>query len=324
MSERTCWVVSDGRPGNENQCLGVAEAVGLPITVKRVHPRAPWRWLPPPLCFGALGSLGPDSDPLAPPWPDLLIAAGRQSVALSDAVRRAAKGATFTVQIFKPGMALNRFDLVVAPQHDQLDGANVIATRGSLNRITPQRLADEAEKIRGRLGHLPRPLVAVLIGGSNDCYRFDEDVARDLASHLAGLCRDSGAGLAVTTSRRTGEANERILRQALAGLPAEVWDGAGDNPYFGYLGLADAIVVTGDSVNMVSEACATGKPVHVVELPGGNEKFNRFHAALRQDGLTRAFTGRLEQWTYPPLDDTAMVAAEIKRRMAAQRGRHQN
>jgi mitochondrial fission protein ELM1 len=324
MTGQTCWVVSDGRPGNENQCLGLAEAIGLPITIKRVHPRAPWRWLPPPLCVGALHSLGPESDRLSPPWPNLLIAAGRQSVALSAAIRRAAGGATFTVQIFKPGLALERFDLVVAPQHDQLSGPNVISTRGSLNRITQERLEAEAEKIRGRLAHLPRPLVAVLIGGSNDCYHFDETVAADLAGRLAALCRNSGASLAITTSRRTGEDNERILRQTLAGLPVEFWDGSGDNPYFGYLGLADAIVVSGDSVNMVSEACATGKPVHVIELPGGNDKFNRFHATLRQDGLTRPFSGQLEQWAYPPLDDTAVVAAEVKRRMAAQRGRHQN
>ena len=94
------------------------------------------------------------------------------------------------------------------------------------------------------------------------------------------------------------------------------WDGAGENPYFGYLALADAIVVTGDSVAMVSEACATGKPVHVYGLPGGSAKFERFHQDMRDAGCTRPFHGVIEKWTYQPPDETARVAAEIRRRMA--------
>ncbi len=119
-------------------------------------------------------------------------------------------------------------------------------------------------------------------------------------------------------SRRTGTDNIRLLRERLAALPAaEVWDLEGENPYFGYLGLADHIVVTADSANMVSEAAATGKPVQVVELKGGNRKFREFHEAMRAAGYCRPFEGRLESWTYDPLDETGRVAAEVKRRLAA-------
>ena len=111
--------------------------------------------------------------------------------------------------------------------------------------------------------------------------------------------------------------NEATLRERLAGHSAEIWNGAGDNPYFGYLGLADAIVVTGDSVSMVSEACATGKPVYVFDLEGGSEKFRRFHDNLRERGFTRPFTGSLEIWDYTPLRDTELVADEIRRRIDA-------
>ena len=120
----------------------------------------------------------------------------------------------------------------------------------------------------------------------------------------------------MTASRRTGDTNAAILRDALSTCPAYVWDGEGDNPYFGFLGLADTIVVTADSVSMVSEACATGKPVYVVELEGGSAKFARFHEGLRAAGITRAFDGNLESWTYAAPDDTAKVAAEIVRRLA--------
>lgn len=317
VAGKICWVLTDGKPGMENQCLGLAEALGLNPDVKRVAPRFPWRVLPPHLWFGALHAPGPDGDVLSPPWPDLLIATGRQTVALSIAIKRLAGNRVFTVQIQNPVISAARFDLVATPRHDRLTGENVIVTEGALHRITPDRLAAEAGKFRDRLAGLPNPRVAVLIGGSNGQYRMTRKSAEALADRVAGLANNQGAGLMVTTSRRTGAENEAILRDRLAGLSADIWDGAGDNPYFGYLGLADAIVVTGDSVSMVSEACATGKPVYVFDLEGGSEKFRRFHENLRARGFTRPFTGSLENWNYTPLRDTESVADEIRRRIDA-------
>ena len=118
-----------------------------------------------------------------------------------------------------------------------------------------------------------------------------------------------------TPSRRTGAENEAVLRKALQGSGAVIWDGTGGNPYFGYLAHADQIVATCDSVSMVSEACATGKPVYVYDLPGGSAKFRRFHEKLRDDGITRPFTGAVIDWSYEPFDETARVGQEIRCRM---------
>jgi hypothetical protein len=145
-----------------------------------------------------------------------------------------------------------------------------------------------------------------------------------VAERLADLTRCFGAGLMVTPSRRTGADNEAILRNRLSGLPAELWDGTGENPYFGYLGLADAVVVTCDSVSMTSEACSTGKPTYVIELEGGSPKFRAFHDGLYQDGITRRFDGTLDLWTPPTLDDTEQVAEELRRRLAVHRARRQS
>ena len=316
MSDLTCWVVTDGKAGMEVQCLGLAEALGCTPQIKRIMTRGPWRWLPPPLWFNALAAQKPRGDVLAPPWPDLMIATGRQTVALTIAVRRASAGQTFTVQIQNPKVDPAKFDLVVVPAHDRLSGANVLVTTGSIHRVTRARLDHEAKKFHDRLAHLPRPLVAVLIGGSNGHYDLTPGVARKLGRDLAILARQ-GHGLAITPSRRTGADNIAALRDGLGDASAAIWDFTGDNPYFGYLGLADAVVATCDSVNMVSEALATGKPVHVVDLPSRRSgKFADFHAGLRAAGLTRPFQGRIENWTYAPPDDTARVATEIKRRIA--------
>lgn len=299
----------------ENQCLGLAEALGANAVIKRIKPRFPWRFLAPQLWFAPFRSLDPAGDQLAPPWPDLLIATGRPTVALSMAIRRASRGRTFTVQIQNPTVDLKQFDLVIAPAHDGLTGDNVISTTGALHRITAPRLAREADRFRTRLQYLPRPLVAVLIGGDNRQYRMNRDCVDRLSEGLVKLAVVHKAGLMVTPSRRTGAANEALIRKKLSGLPAEIWDGKGDNPYFAYLGLADIIVVTGDSVSMVSEACATGKPVYVFHLAGGSKKFRCFHAGLQARGVTRPFTGELSEWQYEPLDDMERIAEDIHRRM---------
>lgn len=316
-STLTAWLLTDGKPGMENQCLGLAEALGVPAQVKRIALRQPWASLPPQLALLPMASLAAGSDRLAPPWPDLLIASGRATVALSIAIRRRSGGRTFTVQIQNPAVAAHRFDLIAAPVHDGLRAPNVISTHGALNRVRAESIGREAERFAPMAAHLPRPLVMVSLGGDNKVYRMTPAVIDRLAADLRTMVERDGAGLLVTPSRRTGAGNESRLRAALQGLPHLWWDGSGDNPYLGWTGLADAFVVTGDSVNMVSEACGTGKPVMVVDLEGGNDKFSRFHTALRDAGLTRPFAGRLVRWTYPPLDDTATVAAAVRDRLAA-------
>lgn len=311
-----CWVLSDGKPGMENQCLGLAEALGLSPVVKRVAIRNPWRSLPPQLWFAPMRALSGVSDRLTPPWPDLLIATGRQTVAPALAIRKASRGRTFTVQIQNPVVSPDRFDLVVAPRHDRLTGANVLQTYGGLNRLSQTTLKDAGAQFAPDLAHLPRPLLAVLIGGSNKVYRMTDKTTRTLAEHLRTMAETSGCGLALTASRRTGPENLGHLKQALSGLPAVWYDGDGPNPYLGWLALADAFVATSDSVNMVSEACSTGKPVFVHHLPGGNAKFDRFHTALAEAGMTRPLAGDLAHWTYPPLNDTATIAEAVATRLS--------
>jgi len=321
MSERvlrslsSCWVVSDGRVGIEVQCRGLAEALGFDPVIKRIRARAPWRWLPPAFWRNPLRALDPSGDRLAPPWPDLVIGTGRLAVAPNLAIRRASGGRTITIQIQDPKVSLDRFDIVIAPAHDGLTGPNVITTQGSLHGLSETRLAVAAAQLAPEVDALPKPRVGVLIGGKSRVHSLPDRLAQKLGAGLASLARSQGIGLMVTPSRRTEARTMAILREALAGLPAYIWDGQGDNPYLGILGLADAFVVTGDSVNMICEAAFTGKPVHIAEVAGGTAKFRDFHEAMQESGIVRPFAGRLEHWHYPPLRETEGVAAEIRCRL---------
>ena len=311
-SARSCWVVTDGKAGMISQCVGLAEALGFNPEIKQVRLRSPWRDLTPYFRLGGRMQFTTESDPLTPPWPDLLIASGRHSVAASILVRRLSHGKTRTVQIQNPAISPRHFDLIVTPRHDDLTGDNVLVTRGALHRVTPAMLKEGAEQLGWRLQHLHRPYISVLIGGPNNAYRLDAETMRSLAARLAASARALDASLIITPSRRTGEANREILKDALVDVPHYLWTGQGDNPYFGLLGLADFIVVTADSVNMVSEAASTGKPVYVAQLPGGSPKFQAFHQRLIDDGVTRIFESKLEPYAYRPLDDVTLAAERVR------------
>lgn len=313
--ELTCWVITDGRAGAENQCLGLAEAVVTSPVVKRVRLRQPWRGLAPYFRLGQRFALGRCSDPLTPNWPDLLIAAGRQTVLPSLWICKQSGGKAFTVYIQEPAVAAHRFDLVVVPAHDRLRGPNVVVTQGALHRVTQGKLEQAARCFAGLLLDIPRPRVAVLIGGDSSSYTFPPEQARRLALQLIQLHRDSGAGLLLTASRRTSNASKQILQEHMGEVPSFFWDGRAENPYLAFLALADAIVVTCDSVSMISEACSTGKPVYVFDLPGGSAKFERFHRNFRHKGLTRLFAGRIESWNGCPLDDTEQVAQLLSQKL---------
>ncbi|MEH6545662.1 MAG: mitochondrial fission ELM1 family protein [Sneathiella sp.] len=312
-SEMSCWVVTDGSAGMEIQCIGLAEALTLDFSVKRVKTTKPWRWLPPALWHAPLSRLKPEGDQLKAPWPSVLITCGRQAIPLSMAIKKASGQKTFTIHIQTPNTNPTNFDLVIVPEHDKLRGPNVLVTEGALGRITPELLESEGKKLSSSIKNLPKPIVTVLVGGSNKCYDLKPDVMTKLADDLSSLHDQSGCSFLVTTSRRTGHENEAILTEALANLPHQIWTGKGDNPYFGFLNLASAIIVTADSVNMVCEASSMGKPVYVFELPGGNRKFRHFHQRMRNLGYTRPFIGKLEQWSSPPLLETRKIAAHVRK-----------
>jgi uncharacterized protein len=313
--EPLVWAVHDGNPGMASQVLGVAEALGWPVVEKRLAVRAPWRHLTPQLWLRPLAALDPEGDALGPPWPEVLIGCGRNSAAPALAVKRLSGGRTFWAQIQDPHFARERIDLMVVPAHDRTGGANVFRTRGAVHRVTPERLAEARGHFAARFASLPRPLVAVLLGGDNRAYRMTRERFAAFAGQLEALAQ-GGVGLAVTPSRRTDRDLLALLHERLDPSRAFVWDGAGENPYYGLLALADAILATSDSVSMVSEAAATGKPVHVVDFEGGSAKFDRFHDAMRAAGITRPFTGTIGSWRYEPPQDTAAAAAEIKRRFS--------
>lgn len=307
------WLITNGATGSDVQARGVAEALGARHDLFHVDPKAPWRWLAP---WGpvAPGQVGPGGR-FAPPWPKLLISVGRQATPYARAIRRASRGETFTVALQDPKTGASSFDFIWAPEHDPVSGPNVLKTLTSPHRLNAARLKAEGDRALADLAPLPRPFVLLLIGGPNGVYEFDLAQLERLLDLTDRAAPD--ATVLVTVSRRTPPEFTERLRAWAAGRPARLYDGDGPNPYAGWVAVADAVIVTADSVNMAGEAASTGKPVHVFHPPGAEgSKFDRYHQALAATGATRPFEGRLDAWAYAPVDATTYIADALRRRLA--------
>ncbi|MET0328610.1 MAG: mitochondrial fission ELM1 family protein [Luteimonas sp.] len=311
------WALSDGRAGNARQAEALAAALSPQSDALHLDPRAPWRWAAPRRLPFSTHAFGSDYATRLRAAPGIAIGCGRQAAL---ATRLAGQSGASTVQILDPRIDPRLWDLVVVPEHDALRGDNVLVARGSLHPVDDAWLA-AARDMHPALGALPGPRIAVLLGGDSRHGRFDVAAFGALADRLDAIVARDGGSLLLTGSRRTAPDVRDALRARYAGRAGCVWtdDRDGVNPYAGILGWADRIVCSSDSVNMLSEACATRAPVFVFApgpLAGAPQ---RFVDGLHADGRARPFEDALPAFEITPLRETARIAAQVRRRLSALR-----
>jgi mitochondrial fission protein ELM1 len=312
-----CWVITDTAAGNQRQALALAEYLKMPLRHLILEPLAPWSWLAPRLTLGSQFSLPAGQRLLfTPPWPGVAIGCGRAAALFTRLLRQLSHGQCHTVQILDPRMDPAHWDTVIAPRHDQVDGANVLQLLGSLNTVDDAWLADGRESCP-QFAELPQPRVGVLLGGPRRGITLDAGYAHQLITRLLAHQQREGGSLLVLASRRTPSTLIDAFRQRLQGVPGLVWAGHDDgrNPYPGVLGWADRLVVTPDSVNMLSEACAVGCPVQTFVIGSLPPKLARFHRSLREAGLLQDLDAAIPGTRIPPLRETAMIAAALRERI---------
>ncbi len=306
----TLWVLTDGKAGDEVQCIGVAERLGLVPEIRRVAPGKPWSWLMPRGPIDPREAPDRPDSPLRPPFPDIAIASGRRAVAYLRALKKASNGRSFTVFLKDPRTGTGAADLIWVPQHDRLRGDNVLVTITSPHRLAPAALAAARQAPPSALAALPSPRAAVLVGGDSRHHRFRPQDIEAFAARLEELAA-SGVALMGSRSRRTPPALDAAVSAVFRRHGGWWWDGTGANPYVPLLALADAIVVTADSTNMIGEATATGAPILVFEPHGGHGRLAKFLEALKAYGAVHHFEGRLEGGRYQPLDSTEAIARAV-------------
>jgi hypothetical protein len=281
------WVMMGHKAGDNSQILALAEGLGWPFEIKHLvyRPTELLTNLLAPLTL--LGVVRRKSSPLAPPWPDLIISAGRRNEPPSRWIQAHADKRVRLVHVGRPWALIENFDLVVTtPQYRLPQRPNVLHNTTPLQRVADDRLRQAAAQWAPRLAHLPRPYTAVMIGGNAGPYVLDTEAATLLGRAASAFARRQGGSLLVSTSARTPRHTLAPLKAAID-CPADVfrWSrDAPENPYLGYLALADSIIVTCESMSMLTEACATRKPVYMFDLHTGPE--NRW-------GLLESLIGRV-------------------------------
>ncbi len=316
------WVLTDDRAGNVSQALGVAEALQRPFVAKDIR-YTPLARLPNVLTGASLLGLTPESRMnLTPPWPDVVISAGRRTAPAARWIKRNAEKPVVLAHLMNPGRSgADEFDLIAVPRHDCVipngDAANVMRTTGAAHRLNAVRLASAADSWASKVGGIPRPFITVIVGGATHRKPFAPALAADLGRRVHRMAAEVGGSVLIATSRRTGiEAEQALLAEVPEPRRAFLWSQGGDNPYFGFLALADAIVVTGDSVSMCTEACATPGPVYIY-APDGMvaPKHAQLHKELYDLGLARPFGGpsnaRFEEWRHAALNPAGDVARAV-------------
>lgn len=310
--------LSDGRTGNARQASALAGGLAnlaAPADVIEVAlaPRLPWRWFAPRRLPASTRAFGANFAALLAEPPGIALGCGRQTALATRLLRQ--RG-TKAVQILDPRLPPGLWDLVVAPEHDGLRGANVVTLLGSLHPVDNAWLA-QARRDFAAFADLPRPRIAVLLGGSSAHVRFDRMAFEVLACRLEAVLARDGGSVLLTASRRSDRALRGALRHRYIETAGVTWIDPqdGPNPYPGLLAWADRIVCSPDSVNMISEACATHVPVFVFEPERVRGRPQQFLDALLARGRIRPVDARLAPFDVEPLRETARVADEVRARL---------
>ncbi len=283
MEERTVWVLLDDRAGNKGQTIGVAQALKWPYEIKNITYD---KWVKLPNFLRGASVLGIQKDCLEqikPPFPDFVISAGRRLYPLSRHIRKLSGGKTKIIHLMNPGAAgFKDAFLIALPKHDAYKGKydNVFETVGAPHKVTPSLLAEEKKKWAPVLEKYSSPRISLIVGGSTKDSPFTLEMGKTLVKKVLQIPHGS---LLVTTSRRTPDEVVAYMEKEFSKESCFFYKGQKgmENPYFGLLSWADTVVVTGDSISMCAEACATGKPVYIfTESMNISEKHKRFHQEL--------------------------------------------
>ncbi|OPZ12743.1 MAG: hypothetical protein BWZ07_01072 [Alphaproteobacteria bacterium ADurb.BinA280] len=287
-TDRVLWCVHDGASGNRRQALALAEGLAIRMDARVleccVSVRRPWRWLAPHWLPRSADVFGPPfAEKCCGALPLLAVGCGRQA-ALATRWLRTRRGMR-VVQILDPRIDPDFYDLVVVPEHDGLRGDNVLTTQGSLHAIDAMWLA-QARIAAAQLGLVPGPRTLLLLGGSTRDMRLDRAYWQGLRERLDAWLDADGGSLWVSSSRRTPPWLRKAARDD---LPGRQWHGTqdGDNPYAGMLAWADRIIVTADSANLLSEACATTVPVYCHAPQAQSGKLGHLLTRLQDRGRLR-------------------------------------
>ena len=311
MNKLKGLLLTEGLHGMISQVEGLAKALDLDYFHEKVELNSPWNLVPPSLTpkkkFIFKNQINKEYD--------VIISCGRKSVIPSIVLKKNSNKKIVNIHIQNPKVSLENFDIVVAPDHDSLDGPNVLISKGAIHYLT----LDEIEKAKDYLVskiEKQKEVVTLILGGPTKYYNYDNESMIQIFSKINKQILEKNMQLIIIPSNRTPEkiiqfAKEYFNKNRL------IVDSVDKQAYLSSLALAKYIIVTCDSSSMISEAALTGKPVYVAMIPAmrNDKRFQKFRNLLENMNIIRKLEDSLDTWSYEKLDETNRIAKQIKEKL---------
>ena len=311
MNKLKGLLLTEGLHGMISQVEGLAKALDMDYFHEKVELNSPWNLVPPSLTpkkkFIFKNQINKEYD--------VIISCGRKSVIPSIVLKKNSNKKIVNIHIQNPKVSLENFDIVVAPDHDSLDGPNVLISKGAIHYLT----LDEIEKAKDYLVskiEKQKEVVTLILGGPTKYYNYDNESMIQIFSKINKQILEKNMQLIIIPSNRTPEkiiqfAKEYFNKNRL------IIDNVDKQAYLSSLALAKYIIVTCDSSSMISEAALTGKPIYVAMLPSmrNDKRFQKFRNLLESMNIIRKLEDDLDTWSYEKLDETNRIAKQIKEKL---------
>ncbi len=330
------WILTDNRIGSNNQSIAIGESLGGYCIKKNIVYN---KMILLPNIVRQSSLLGIDkknSDNIFDDLPDVVICAGRRLSSVALNIKKRSNNKTFVINIMNPNLNFKKFDLIILPKHDCtnkhiLDKCkNIIETNGTLNRVNREKICEENSKWNEFFKNYKHPLYSLIIGGDTKDYKFDPGYFGKMVKKLSEIVIKAGGSLLITTSRRTSDlcikemklnlrCNYYLYDWKLENDESNMNKNKLGNPYYALMGISDFLIVTGDSMSMVSECCSTGKPVYIY-MPEDSmaKKHKLFCNNLLKNGIVKVFndlTEEIEHYNYVPLDEVNRIKNVINNKI---------
>ena len=305
-------LLTEGMHGMISQVEGLAKALDIDFTHHKVELNHFWKLIPPnlsPISQSIFKKINHDDF-------DVIISCGRKSVIPSIHLKNTANKKVFNIHIQDPKVNLNHFDFIVAPEHDAIEGKNVINTKGAIHYLTENEISENKDYLSSFIKKDERKIWALIMGGPTKYYDYSTKNMKHIFTALYKLLKKHNFQLVVIPSMRTPINTIHYAREFFGENHTIIMD-VDKKAYLSALAISENIVVTCDSSSMISEAALTGKPIYVASiLPKKNDKrFQRFRNLFRELNIIRNLGEEVEIWSYEKLDETNRVANIIKQRI---------
>ena len=311
MTKLKALLLTEGLHGMISQTEGLAKALNFDYIHEKIELNSFWKLIPtsftPVKKFVFKNQIEQDFD--------AIISCGRKSIIPSLFLKKKSKKKIINIHIQNPKISLKHFDFVVCPEHDNLEGPNVLRTKGAIHYLTLEEINNSKDYLLNKLDR-DKDVITLILGGPNKYYNYSDENMISIFSRINRMLKEHNLQLVVIPSNRTPNKTIELSKEYFTDNRTVI-DVVDKSAYLSSLALSKYLVVTCDSTSMISEAALTGKPVYVAMIPAlrNDKRFQRFRILFEKLNIIKMLENKLETWNYEKLNEADRIALEIKRKI---------